>query len=71
MPRMRPVDSTSVAAVGYDEDRHELWVQFVGGETYVYSMVPASLYRELLAAESMGRFVNARIRSTYPARTAG
>ena len=71
MPTMTRVRSTSVVAVGYDEDRHELWVRLVGGETYAYAMVPPSVHRELLAAESVGRFVNARIKPTYPARSAG
>ena len=48
MPQMTRIRSTSVAAVGYDEDRHELSVTFVSGDTYVYAMVPPSVYRELL-----------------------
>lgn len=71
MPTMTRIRSSSVTAVGYDEERHELWVRFVGGDTYRYAMVPPSVHRELLAAESVGRFVNARIKPTYPARPAG
>ncbi len=70
MPQMTRIRSTSVAAVGYDEDRHELSVTFVSGDTYVYAMVPPSVHRELLAAESVGRFVNATVKPTYPARPA-
>jgi KTSC domain len=36
----------------------------------VYAMVPPSVYRELLAAESVGRFVNATVKPTYPVRPA-
>lgn len=71
MPTMTRTRSTSVVAVGYDEERHELWVRFVSGETYVYAMVPPSVHRELLAAESVGRFVNSAVKPTYPARSAG
>jgi hypothetical protein len=67
MTQMTRIRSTSVAAVGYDEDRHELSVTFVSGDTYVYAMVPPSVHRELLAAESAGRFVNATVKPTYPA----
>jgi len=68
MPQMTRVRSASVVAVGYDEGRHELAVRFVSGDTYVYAMVPTSVYRELLAAESVGRFLNSRIKPTYPVR---
>lgn len=69
MPQMTRVRSASVAAVGYDEGRHELSVRFVGGDSYVYAMVPPSVYRSLLEAESVGRFVNATIKPTYPVRS--
>ena len=70
MLQMTRIRSSSVTAVGYDADRHELSVTFVSGDTYVYAMVPPSVHRELLAAESVGRFVNARIKPTYPVRSA-
>jgi hypothetical protein len=69
MPKMSRIHSSSVAAVGYDEGRHELSVKFVGGDTYVYAMVPPSVYRTLLGADSVGRFVNQTIKPTYPVRT--
>ena len=67
---MTPIRSRSLVAVGYDQDRHELSVRFVSGDTYVYAMVPPSVYRDLLDAESVGRFVNQRIKPTYPVRPA-
>lgn len=67
---MTRVRSAGVAAVGYDEGRHELSVRFVGGDVYVYAMVPPSVYRALLEAESVGRFVNATIKPIYPVRPA-
>ena len=70
MPQMTRIRSRSVVAVGYDQDRHELSVNFVSGETYVYAMVPPSVYRSLLDADSVGRFVNATIKPTYPVRAA-
>jgi KTSC domain-containing protein len=70
MPQMTRIRSTSVVAVGYDEGRHELTVRFVSGDTYVYAMVPPSVYRSLLESESVGRFVNGTIKPTYPVRPA-
>lgn len=68
MPEMAPIRSSSVAAVGYDEARQELWLEFVDGDTYVYALVPPSVHRALVAAESVGRFVNQTVKPTYPYR---
>ncbi|GEK80667.1 KTSC domain-containing protein [Agrococcus baldri] len=70
MPRMQPVESSSIEAVGFEPTRNELTVRFVGGGTYVYGMVPRSVFDDLLAAESKGRFVNQRIKPRYPFRKA-
>lgn len=67
-PDLTPVESTSVAAVGYDRDRSELYVRFVDGGTYAYSLVPVRIYAELLASESKGRYVNTRIKPNHAAR---
>lgn len=67
-PRMEPVESSSVVAVGYDEATNELWVEFEGGGTYVYSLVPRSVHRELLASSSIGRFMNRTVKPRYAAR---
>lgn len=68
-PPMRPVDSASIDAVGYDAAAQELHVRFLeSGETYVYAAVPELVWRQLLHAESKGTFVNQRIRDAYPVR---
>ncbi len=70
MPKMIPMRSSSVAAAGYDAERHELHVEFVDGDRYVYSMVPRSVFEALLDAESVGAFVNSTIKPSYPCRPA-
>jgi lysyl-tRNA synthetase class 2 len=60
--------STAIDAFSYDEALSALTVRFVGGATYVYSLVPAAVVRELEAARSRGAFVNARIKDRYPFR---
>lgn len=65
---MIPVRSSSVAAVGYDDQTNELTIRFIGGGTYVYAMVPRSVVDGLLAAESIGTYVNATVKPTYPVR---
>jgi hypothetical protein len=60
------VKSESIRAIGYDEHRELLWVEFrsrPGG--YVYSGVPHDVFDELMQAESLGGYVNEAIKSNY------
>lgn len=57
------VESSCIDSVGYDNEVLE--VRFNNGGVYRYFEVPAQLYRQLLAAESKGRFFNAHIRDDY------
>lgn len=61
--RRVPVESSCIDSVGYDNEVLE--VCFKNGGIYRYFEVPAKLYRQLLAAESKGRFFNAHIRDHY------
>ena len=49
----RPVTSTHVAAIGWEDDVLE--VEFVSGHIYQYHEVPEAEYRALLGASSIGR----------------
>lgn len=60
-----PTDSSSVAAVGYDAKSKTLEVEFTSGSVYRYFDVPESEYRGLLGADSVGRYLNQSIKSTY------
>lgn len=62
------VSSSAVEAVGYDSARRELHVVFTGGRRYAYRQTPAALFHELLRAESIGRFVNLRIKPHHAYR---
>jgi KTSC domain-containing protein len=50
------LDSSAIAAVTYDRERHTLDVEFRNGNPYRYFNVPLSVYRDLLKAESAGAF---------------
>lgn len=65
---MHPVDSSCMAAVGYDAPSRELWIEFTTGNAYTYSDVPAAVRDELLSAESMGAYFNRSVRDEYPGR---
>jgi hypothetical protein len=63
--RTRPVQSSSIAAAGYDRAQEILRIRYVGGPAYDYLAVPPNVFDDFLAAESKGRFVNCRIKPYY------
>ncbi|HOG49424.1 MAG TPA: KTSC domain-containing protein [Lentisphaeria bacterium] len=60
-----PVISSNVASVGYDANTMTLEIKFKNGDIYQYFHVPETVYHELMCANSIGRFVYARIRDNY------
>jgi len=66
--RLIPVHSSGVRAVGYEEEREVLYIQFIDGDLYEYYKVPASEVIDLFQAESIGWFVNKRIKPRYEYR---
>lgn len=63
LPSMNPVDSTNLESVGYDGTN--LFVRFKNGSIYVYFHVPESLYQELLAADSKGKFLSKHVKGAF------
>ncbi|WP_112236690.1 KTSC domain-containing protein [Kribbella monticola] len=63
--RRRPVDSASVRSVGYSMSSRTLEIEFVNGSVYQYFDVPQPTYAGLLAASSIGNFVNTQIKPYY------
>jgi hypothetical protein len=61
------VQSSVLAAVGYDPDRSVLEARFRTGRIYHYFDVPPGVFETLLAAPSAGRFFNKAIRDRYRA----
>jgi hypothetical protein len=62
------VESEAVKRVGWDAAGRELHIVYSGGRHYAYAPVPRRLFKELLAAESIGRFVNWRIKPCFTCR---
>lgn len=60
---MHPVSSSNLASVGYENGT--LYVSFHSGSTYAYFGVPQSVYDELMAADSHGKYLNAHIKGVY------
>lgn len=61
-----PLDSTTLSSAGYDTATGVLELEFRHAALYRYLAVPPSLYPDLLAADSKGRFFNRFIRNCFP-----
>jgi len=62
------VESTTLAAVAYDESQEALQLEFRSGAIYEYLGVPAEMHEELLNAASKGSYFNRFIRWRFPYR---
>lgn len=59
------VDSSAIAAVGYDAAARVLEIEFRSGAIYRYLDVPEEIHRRLLAAGSKGGFFGKNIRDKF------
>lgn len=66
MPDMHPVNSSNIAAVGYDAENQTVYVQFLNGSTYAYKGVPEHEFENLLTAPSVGSYLNRNYKNVYP-----
>lgn len=62
----QPVESSSLASIGYDLSTRTLEVEFRKGGIYRYFGVPATVRQSLMEAASKGRFFLAEIRNRFP-----
>lgn len=61
----QPVVSSNVRSIGYDAERHVMEIEFHSGGVYQYHDVPPDVYREVMAARSVGQAVHMRIQTRY------
>ena len=66
----KPVDSSNIAAVGWDPRTMILEVEFHHGGVYHYLEVPKSEYGDFIHADSIGKYFHKHIRPTYSYRKA-
>lgn len=59
------VNSTAVRRVDYTAETGTLDIWYQGGHRYSYFDVPPELYETLLAADSVGAFVNEQVKPHY------
>jgi len=63
--KITPIESSTLASVGYDESSDLLQVEFRSRAVYRYFAVPAAVHEALLAATSKGSYFNQAIRGQY------
>ncbi len=63
--KMMPVDSSNLAAVGYDKKSQTLRIRFGHGGLYEYYNVSEDEYEGLMNAPSHGRYFNFNIKGSY------
>ena len=61
-----PVESSTIATLGYSEASATLEIEFKRGAVYRFFTVPLAVYEGLQTASSKGRFFNGNIRDRYP-----
>ena len=66
MINLNAVESSMIAAAGYEPDTKTLIVLFNSGVAYEYHDVPEEIYDQLMAAESKGHFMNDNVIDRYP-----
>ncbi|PLW76631.1 KTSC domain-containing protein [Cohaesibacter celericrescens] len=62
---MTNVDSSNVAAIGFDESSQTLQVEFKNGTAYQYFDVPEAIYDGLLSAASVGQYLHQHVKGIY------
>lgn len=62
---MTPIESSNIAAHGYDEASKTLAIQFKGGSTYHYAGVEPAVASEFAGADSKGSFFAKSLRSQF------
>ena len=66
--KFEPVTSSYIDAIGYNEDTHELRVQFNSGVTWKYADVPQAVHVSLLLAESTGKYFAKEVKGVFTGR---
>lgn len=60
-----PVDSSNIAAIGYDKEAQVLEIEFHHGAVYQYFDVPDNVYEELMSSPSKGAYFMNEIKEKY------
>ena len=59
------INSSTIKAIGYDPEIHELEIDFNKGTTYLYYDVPPNLFAGLAGSASKGKYLNEHIAKVF------
>jgi len=62
---LQPVNSSNIAAVGYDGASQTLTIEFRSGGTYEFYDVPEAVHQGLTQSSSLGSYFQQEIRGRY------
>lgn len=61
----KPVTSSNIASIGYDETSETLEIEFKNGGVYQYFDVPERVYNGIMSASSHGEYLAQNIKGHY------
>jgi hypothetical protein len=65
IPKLNPVKSSTIKAIGYDEVNRHLYIEFHSGTIYKYYNVYPQEFNGLITAYSIGGYYNEWIKRSY------
>jgi hypothetical protein len=63
--RREPIESRSIASIGFHQELGVLEIEFRSGALYRYFAVPPSIFEGMHKAESKGRYFSQKIRGQF------
>ncbi|KAA6340498.1 hypothetical protein EZS27_011643 [termite gut metagenome] len=66
LPEMKPVSSSNIGSIGYDEQNQIVYVRFLNDSIYIYKGVPEFEFQNLLEAPSHGSYLHRNFKNVYP-----
>ena len=61
----KPVNSSNIKSVGYDESTGTLQIEFVSGAVWNYENIEKWMYESLISSLSVGKYFSANIRGKF------
>ncbi|MBE8712705.1 KTSC domain-containing protein [Sphingobacterium hungaricum] len=61
----KPVTSSNIASIGYDENTSTLEIEFLNNTIYQYFDVPQHIYDGIMSADSHGQYLAQNIKGVY------
>lgn len=65
LPKMVAVESSMLAAMGYDAAAQQAYIRFKNGKVYRVNDLPAATYRDWMASPSVGTYFNREIKNGF------